>query len=215
MSFGANRTSGFGGKSSSSRSGQGRPRQQPRRFTPRVVVDPDAPVVPLTEEQVAKSRKRAMNICLWHLEQMPKTRKELSDKLVSKDIRADIVEATLDRLEDLGYVNDVAYAKEFVRSRHENRKQGSNAIKFALRNKGVDADLVTDALEAVDPDAEYANAVDLVTRKMLTTRGLDRTKRTNRLVGMLARKGYNAGVVYQVVREALDAEVPEDPVLGI
>ncbi|MGV8847224.1 regulatory protein RecX [Tessaracoccus sp.] len=218
MSFGERRPSAFG-SSSASRSGLGKgkgngkskPREyKPRVFTPRVVVDPDAEPVVLTEEQIAKSRQRGMNIALWHLGQSAKTRKELADRLLRKDIRVDIVESVLVRLEELGLVNDTEYAAGFVRSRHENRKQGAGAIRFALRNKGVDPELVATALESIDPDAEFANAVALVARKLPSTRGLDRNKRTNRLVGMLARKGYNPGVAYQVIREALDGEVPDE-----
>jgi regulatory protein len=41
---------------------------------------------------------------------------------------------------------------------------------------------------------------------MAATRGLDPAKRTRRLLGVLARKGYSGGLAYRLVREALDAE---------
>jgi regulatory protein len=41
-------------------------------------------------------------------------------------------------------------------------------------------------------------------------RRLDRATATRRLMGMLARKGYNGGLAAAVVREALDSDGADD-----
>jgi regulatory protein len=69
------------------------------------------------------------------------------------------------------------------------------------------------ALETLDPDEEVATARSLVRRKLGTTRGLPTEARVRRLAGMLARKGYAPGLAFRVVKEELEAEGADVPVL--
>jgi regulatory protein len=66
--------------------------------------------------------------------------------------------------------------------------------------------VAAEAVEAVDDDDERETARRLVNRKVGAMRRLDRATATRRLMGMLARKGYNGGLAAAVVREALDAD---------
>jgi len=168
------------------------------------------PNVPLTENEREKLTRRSFNVCYWHLGRSDKTRKELYDKLVIKDIPADIIESTLNKLEDDNYINDVRYTENFIRSRQEYRKLGKRAIEFELKRKGISNDIAREALSEIESDTEYENAVALVQSKLKSSRGLERQKRTNRLVSMLARKGYDGGIAFSVVKEALDNEPPEE-----
>jgi regulatory protein len=70
--------------------------------------------------------------------------------------------------------------------------------------------VAAEAVEAVDDDDERATARRLVDRKVGAMRRLDRATATRRLMGMLARKGYNGGLAAAVVREALDSADVED-----
>lgn len=166
--------------------------------------------VPLTEDQVARLRERATNLCLWHLGQGPRTRKQLLDSMTRKGVPGDMAESIVDRLADYRYVDDQAFADNYVRSRHEAQRKGATAIRMELLRKGVDSETVAAALEQVTAESERENAETLVARKLGSTRGLDRQKRVSRLVGMLTRKGYSPGVAFQVVRDALEAESSED-----
>ena len=68
------------------------------------------------------------------------------------------------------------------------------------------------ALEQIDEDDQRAAARALVNKKLRSMRGLDRQVATRRLAGMLARKGYAAGLAFSVVREALgEAEDGDEP----
>ena len=164
----------------------------------------------LDERAVEKLRRRAMNICLWHLERMDQTRKGLFDKLVKKEIPDIIIEETLVKLSDMGLVDDERYAENFVNSRVDGRLLGRRAVIQGLRQKGVDTDIIAEAISEVTDEQEESNAKILVSRKMKSSKGLDRQKRMNRLVGMLARKGYRGDVAFRVVRNALDEESDED-----
>jgi regulatory protein len=73
-----------------------------------------------------------------------------------------------------------------------------------LRAKGVEPDVAAEAVGAVDDEDERAAAQRLVERRLGAMRRLDRATATRRLMGMLARKGYNGGLAAAVIREALD-----------
>lgn len=150
----------------------------------------------------------ARRIVLRQLAMGPRTRRQLEDKLRDRDCAPEVAARILDRMSEVGLVDDEAYAEMFVRSRQETKGLAAEAIRHELRAKGVADDVVEAALEEVDPEREREQARALVTRRLRTMRGLDREVQTRRLAAFLARKGYGAGVSYQVIREALD-DLPE------
>ncbi|HLS43865.1 MAG TPA: regulatory protein RecX [Ornithinicoccus sp.] len=150
----------------------------------------------------------ARNIVLRQLTMAPRTRKQLEDKLRLKGCADDVARVVLDRMTEVGLVDDEAYARTLVRSRQETKGLASRALGQELRRKGVPDELIADALADVEPETERERARELVSKRLRTLRGLDRQVQTRRLAGFLARKGYDAGVAFQVIREALD-DLPE------
>ncbi|MGW6707342.1 recombination regulator RecX [Streptomyces sp. NPDC054956] len=154
--------------------------------------------------------EQARAICLRLLTGMPRTRRQLADALAKRDIPEEVSHEVLSRFEEVGLIDDAAFAGAWVESRHRGRGLARRALAQELRTKGVDAALVQDALEQLDSDQEEETARELVERKLRATRGLERDKRIRRLAGMLARKGYPEGMALRVVRRALEAEGAED-----
>ncbi len=112
----------------------------------------------------------------------------------------------LSRFEDVGLIDDAAFAGAWVESRHHGRGLARRALVRELRTKGVDSAVIDEAVGQLDADQEEETARELVARKLRSTRGLDRDKRLRRLAGMLARKGYGEGMALRVVRQALEEE---------
>jgi len=190
---------GFGG---GARGGKRQSRPQPRKRP-----EPFEPGTPLTEAQVARFRDRLKSSAYWYLSRGDRTRQELAQRMARKvDIPADLIPGVLDELTEDGLIDDARYAENFIRSRIEYRKLGKSAIRMELARRGVDRDIIDLALEDWDEEDETERAYTLVEKKMGSSRGQDRQKRTNSLVGMLARKGYPLNVAFGVVRELLDAE---------
>lgn len=191
----------------------------PRKPKKWVTEDEFGEPIPLTAEQTVKLRERAQNLCLWHLGRGPRTQKELRDAMTKKGVPAEMAEDVLAKLAEYNYVNDEQFADNFVRNRHVNQRKGAAVIRQELRRKGVEDDVVSEALEQITEESEHEAATALVARKLASTTSLEPAKRVNRLVGMLARKGYPPGLAYQVVREAIaeeaeaaglnDAEMPD------
>lgn len=180
--------------SSRGRGGRGRSDDEPEKTAPAAPADP---------VDVARQ------ICLHQLEFAPRTRAELAATLAKKGIEPDVAEQVLGRFTEVGMIDDAAFAALWVTSRHRGRGLAGPALRQELRRKGVDEPLIAEAVEQLDPEQERATARALVERKLRATRGLPTDARVRRLAGMLARKGYPAGVAFRVVREAL-AEEGED-----
>ncbi|MFD4237324.1 recombination regulator RecX [Streptomyces sp. NPDC058542] len=150
--------------------------------------------------------EQARNICLRLLTGTPRTRKQLADALRKREIPDEAAEEVLARFEDVGLIDDAAFAGAWVESRHHGRGLARRALVRELRTKGVDSTVIDEAVGRLDPDQEEETARELVARKLRSTRGLDRDKRLRRLAGMLARKGYGEGMALRVVRQALEEE---------
>ncbi|MER5793922.1 recombination regulator RecX [Streptomyces sp. NPDC001980] len=157
-------------------------------------------------EPPADPAERARAICLRLLTGTPRTRKQLADALHKREIPDDVVEEVLSRFEEVGLINDSAFADAWVESRHHGRGLARRALAQELRTKGVDPALIDEAVARLDSEQEEETARELVARKLRSTRGLDRDKRIRRLAGMLARKGYSEGMALRVVRRALEEE---------
>ena len=146
----------------------------------------------------------ARGVCLRALTGAPKTRQQLADLLAKRGVPDDAAETVLDRFTEVGLIDDAAFARAWVSSRQSGRGLARRALSAELRAKGVEPEVAAEAVEAVDDDDERDTARRLVARKMGAMRRLDRATATRRLMGMLARKGYNGGLAAAVIREALD-----------
>jgi regulatory protein len=148
----------------------------------------------------------ARTIALRKLAAAPQTRAQLDDAMARRGVPDEVRARVLDRFGDVGLIDDATFARTWVESRHAGRGLARKALAHELRRRGVDTELVDEAVAELPPEQEEAKARELVARKLASTRGLDAAARTRRLAGMLARKGYPAGLAYRVIREALETE---------
>jgi regulatory protein len=145
----------------------------------------------------------ARTICLNMLPTRARSRAELADSLARKGVEDDVAGRVLDRLARAKLVDDAAFAEQWVSSRHRHQGLGKRALAGELHRKGVERETATTAIDEISRDDEHARARALVDRRLPSLARHEDTVAARRLVGMLARKGYDAGVAYAVVREAL------------
>jgi regulatory protein len=153
----------------------------------------------------------ARKILLDALTGQARSRRELRDKLAKKDVPPELAERLLDRFTDVGLINDEAFARLWVESRQRSRGLARHALAHELRRKGVDDETVRAALDDLDPQREEQAARDLVRKKARSLRGVDDATATRRLAGLLARKGYPAGLAFSVVRDELARAGRDEP----
>ncbi len=119
-----------------------------------------------------------------------RSRSELDERLAKAGVsEAERAEA-LDRLEEIGYVDDSRFAvarAEVLAS----RGQGDAAIRFDLRGRGVEAEAIETALAALAPETERA------------VRLADRLGRTPKTAAQLRRKGFSADAIETAFGEGI------------
>jgi regulatory protein len=145
----------------------------------------------------------ARKILLDQLTGQARSRHELAERLARRNVPDDVAGPLLDRFEEVGLVNDEAFARLWVDSRQRTRGLARRALAQELRRKGVADDTAREVLAEVDPADEEQLARELVRKKLRSMRSVDATVAARRLAGMLARKGYPPGLAYAIVKDEL------------
>lgn len=163
---------------------------------------------PSTSEAAGPKREeQARDLCLRLLTVRARTRAELAGQLAKRGYPDDVSQRVLDRLAEVGLVDDADFAEQWVQSRRANAGKGKRALAAELRTKGVDNDVITAALAGIDAGAERQRAEQLVRDKLRREKlADDDTKVTRRLIGMLARRGYSQTMAFDVVKDELANE---------
>jgi regulatory protein len=150
----------------------------------------------------------ARQIVLRQLAIAPRSRAQLGQKLSQRGCPADVAAAVLDRMAEVGLVDDQAYAQMLVRSQQGGRGLAKRALARQLRTQGIEDDVAAEALAAISDGDEHDRARRLVDRRLRSMPGEGMQVQIRRLSGMLARKGYSSSVTSAVIREVI-ADAPE------
>ncbi len=150
-------------------------------------------------EQIDAAKETILNI----LSMVAKSRKQLFDRLLEKGYSAEVANVALDRLAEVGIVDDVAFANLWAASRHSSSGLAPYAIKRELMLKGIDEDIIIGALSAFEDDALEARALEIAINKSRTVRG-DRNAKIKKIASAVARKGYNSSVAFKVAKQAVE-----------
>lgn len=145
----------------------------------------------------------ARSIALRKLSAQDRTRHELAKALRTRNVPDEVAEEVLGRLQEVGLVNDAAFAEAWVESRQQRRHLSRPALRRELQTKGVDRDDIDAALESVNFGDELAAARDLARRRHQGLRGQPYEVRYRRLAGVLSRRGFGSTIVAQVLREVM------------
>jgi regulatory protein len=145
----------------------------------------------------------ARTIALRKLTVRACTRQELDQALHAKNVPQAAIDAVLNRLQEVGLVDDASFAVAWVTSRQQRRHLSRRALRHELQRKGVECGLIDAALDNVDLDAELASARDLVERKRTTMSGLSRDVQYRRLAGILHRRGFDTAITARVMSDVL------------
>ena len=134
-----------------------------------------------------------------------RSRRELERRLVQAGFEPDAVEAELARLDQVGLIDDAAFAAAVVESRMGARGESRRAVGVKLQQAGVDRDVALAALDEA-PEGEQDRADRLAQARASRVSGLDPAVGFARVRGFLMRRGYPPGVARQAARRALGLE---------
>jgi regulatory protein len=152
--------------------------------------------------------EQARALCLRLLTARSRTRAELHRQLAKRGYPNDVSTRVLDRLVAVGLVDDADFAEQWVHSRRANAGKSNRALATELQTKGVGNDVIGTVLAGMDAGAERDRAEKLV-RARLKRENLDgdQMRVARRLVAMLARRGYEQKMAYDVVTVQLNLEL--------
>jgi regulatory protein len=156
------------------------------------------------DDEGRSAEQTAKAVCLRLLTDSARPRADLEKALRKRGFEADVIGRVLDRFEEVGLIDDKAYAEAFVRSGYHHRALSRTALESKLRTKGVDPETAADAAADIGRDAEEERAAGLVAKKVTALRSVEPDVARRRLLGMLARRGYPGDVSIRVVDAALN-----------
>ena len=142
------------------------------------------------------------------LERTRRTRRDLERRLKEKDFDAATIATTLDRLTEVGLIDDVEYARAWLAGRWGRKPSGWRRLVQELRAKGISGEDAERARELLSergsaPD-EVGSAAKLVAQARKRYARLEPQAQRQRLYALLARRGYDG----DVIRRALELKEP-------
>ncbi len=125
-----------------------------------------------------------------------------------REVSIEQAHAWLDRLHDLGYVDDHRVASFVARKQRERKGAGRAVVALELRRRKVGDDVVADVLSELDDESELQNAINHAVKRATTLTRYDRNTATRRLHGFLLRRGFDSETIREAIRVAFVQHPP-------
>lgn len=168
-----------------------------------------------------EDERRLLDAALRFLAPRPRSRAEVRRRLLRPNAKhpapppaPEAVERILDRLEELNYLDDRAFADFWVENRERFSPRSARALGQELRQHGVAREM---AAEVSEPDRDEERALTAGRQRLRSLTGLDYETFRTRLSGFLLRRGFGYATVRTVVRqlwEEAHGAAPEDDDMG-
>lgn len=130
---------------------------------------------------------------------------EVEQFLEQNGLPAEQLEEWVERMQRLGYVDDLRLAEHVVDQLRRRKGLGASSIKQELSRRRIAPAIISEALGESDQDDERARAMELAVKRAGQLSSYDEATAERRLTGFLMRKGYGSGVVRDAVKAALAA----------
>jgi len=156
------------------------------------------------EERIEGAYQRALHFISYR----PRSVHEVKDRLGTAGYDPLVISEVLLRLEKKGYIGDAQFAQQWIENRAAFRPRSHRALKYELRQKGINEEVITDALaSAPDEDGQARKAAAKYHRRL---QGLDWQPFSNRLGGYLGRLGFSYPVIKPIILETWQQMHAED-----
>jgi len=132
----------------------------------------------------------------------PRSIAEARQRMIEQGYDQAVVENTIDQAIATDQLDDAAFAKLWVRDRMWHHPLSRSALSQELRQKGIDAELISRTLQSEYPAVQEVElATTLAEKRIRRYTSISPEKRRNRLISFLARRGFSRGLIYQVVKD--------------
>lgn len=158
----------------------------------------------LTDEELhelilASDRRRAQEKALYLLEHRSHSKKELADKIARTAASKEAAQAAADHMEELGLIDDEAYARDLAKYLFTRKRFGTMRVKQELKLKGIDSLLIDELIEEFGGESEtLENITEVLNKKYSGWQGDEKIRR--RALAALQRLGYSYGLIRQAMQ---------------
>lgn len=163
--------------------------------------------IELTEAEIEKIENeevnaKAFNAAANFLKTRERSKKEICDKLKTKEFTPTQIEKVLEKLERLNIVNDKRFAEMFVRDRMKLKPKGKRALSIELMQKGIDKNIIEEVLnEMLGGDQELELAKKILEKAEKKYSGFDENAKRDKIIKYLMGKGFSYSLIEKVLIE--------------
>lgn len=150
------------------------------------------------KDNISKAKNKAFRI----LNKAEQSEKILRDKL--SDYDEEIIDEVITFLKNINLLDDKGYAKRIAYSNSNISKFGKNKIKQNLYQKGINKEIIEEALEDIDEDVEFENALYLAEKRYSRIKNEDKRKIYQKLAQHLTYKGFSYDITKRAISKILD-----------
>ncbi|MDU3550272.1 MAG: regulatory protein RecX [Actinomyces sp.] len=141
----------------------------------------------------------AREVALRQLDVRARSRSELETAITSRGFSSEVADSVIERLTQLGLVDDLAFARTFSRGRFEAGGKTGSALRVDLHRKGISPEIIDTVLSEIGVDEQFERALNLAQKKMRSMPNCDDQVARRRIFSMLGRKGYSPQVCIRVL----------------
>ncbi len=145
------------------------------------------------------SRTLAFNYSLKYLSLRARSTKEIKDYLVRKNFIEATIDAVIQKLNELKFLNDEEFGRQWIESRQKHKGKSKFILKNELRLKGLENDIIEPLLADAADDFETART--LFAKKKKTLLKFSSVEFKKKISGFLSRKGYSWGIISKLMKD--------------
>jgi regulatory protein len=155
----------------------------------------------LTEIKSVAEKQDFYNKALNYVLTSPKPEKKVRDYLFKKKVSREVIDEIIEKIKNLGYINDEEYAKSYIDAKRE--KLGRGQIRQKLRFNGIAGEIVDRNVAEIESQTELA---EQVAEKYVRNKPRD-FKLRNKLFAHLLAKGFDFDLAGETTNKILKEEI--------
>jgi regulatory protein len=152
----------------------------------------------MNREQYNRALQKAMALC----SRSEKCARDIRDKLTSWDITdPGSVEKLISELKKEGFIDERRYAFAYAREKHRFNGWGKRKISLMLGSKGIEKEIISEALEGLDPDEYRETLKNDLLKKRSSVKAVNQYDLKGKLIRFAASRGYENDLIWSVIDE--------------
>lgn len=156
-------------------------------------------------QDLADAAEKILPAALAYLAKREYSTCELRKKLLGRGADKEQTEQVLYTLQEKGYLSDLRFAEAFVRDKREFHPCGEQKIRFALREKGIAADIISEALENEYDEQRQRAALAALLRSAAAKAPEEdieqRRKYRDKAIRRMLAKGFSQSLILSEIEE--------------